>query len=208
MVQRYKYYSLVGVLVVCFRVQRYDGGDWRCLILALFGSFSAEQRYDAGDADVGVSRDLRQSREIDTNTYTFSVSHNTLLDNLQEIPIQCHGCLLHGGFQFVFAQLALPEDYHLPAVLQKDGVVLSVAFTVAGYLRLPERGVALWHPELAATFVSMPETSVDEYSRSVSPHHYVRFAGHAPHIQSVPVSVRPQPPPHRHFRLRRLAAYP
>ena len=40
-----------------------------------------------------------------------------LLNNLQEILIQCQRNGLHGVLYFVFGQFALPNDYYLPAVL-------------------------------------------------------------------------------------------
>lgn len=50
------------------------------------------------------------------------------------------------------------------------------------------------------------ETAVDEYRRSVLAYHDIRLAGHTLDIQSVPVSVCPQPFPHRHFGLCTPAA--
>ena len=55
--------------------------------------------------------------------------------------IQGDGNLLHGGIQFLFGQVALPDDDYLPAGLHQFVVVLSVPFAVAGYLGLPEVGV-------------------------------------------------------------------
>ena len=52
----------------------------------------------------------------------------------------------------------------------------------------------------------VPETAVDENSRSVFAHDDVRLAGHALDIEPVAVSVRPQPSANGHFRFGCLAA--
>ena len=86
-------------------------------------------------------------------------------------------------------------------------VVLSIPFAVAVYLRLPEGGVGLGQYELSASLMPVPETAVDEDSRSVFAHDDVRLAGHALDIEPVAVSVRPQPFPDRYLRFGRLAMY-
>ena len=114
-----------------------------------------------------------------------------LLYDVDIVFIQRDCCLLHGVFDTLCRQLAFPEHYHQPAVLQKDVMVPPVTFAVARYLLLPERGIALGHHKLTASLVSVPKAAVDEYRRSVPPHHDIRLARYAFHIQSVPVPVRP-----------------
>ena len=128
-----------------------------------------------------------------------------VLQQAEIIGIKCNGCLLHGGVEFVFGQVARPDDDDLPAGLNQSVIVLLVPFAVAGYLGLPKGGVGFRQYELFATFMPVPETAVDKDSRSVLAHHYVRLAGHALDIEPVPVSVRPQPFPDRYLRLGRLA---
>ena len=128
------------------------------------------------------------------------------LQDVQKFFVQGDSYGLHGGFQFVVGEVARPDDDYLPSGVKQQLVVPSVPFAVAVYLRLPESGVGLWMYKLLASLMSVPETAVDENRRSVSAHHYIRLAGHALDIEPVAVSVRPQPSPHRHFRLGRLAA--
>ena len=123
------------------------------------------------------------------------------------MAVEGDGYLLHGGFCFVFGEVACPDDDYLPSGVKQQLVVPSVPFAVAVDFRLPEGGVGLGQYELSASLMSVPETAVDENRRSVSAHHYVRLARHALDIEPVPVSVRPQPFPDRYLRLRRLAAY-
>ena len=52
----------------------------------------------------------------------------------------------------------------------------------------------------------MPEAAVHEDSRAVRPHHDVRFAGHALHVQAVAVAVVPQPAAHLQLGFRVPAA--
>ena len=120
--------------------------------------------------------------------------------------VQRDGDLLHSGFDLVFGQAARPQCNHLPAVGAEQFFVLPVTFTVAVNLRLPERRIGFRQYELPAAFVPMPKTPINEYRRSVLAHHNVRFARHAPDIQPIPVSVCPQPFPHRHFGLCTPAA--
>ena len=143
---------------------------------------------------------------------------------------------MHSGFQFVFGQVARPDDYYLPTGIHQFIVVPLVAFAVTVNLGLPEGGVGLGQYKLFASLVNKEfyvrsansraaltpqnvhctflrcgltassETAVDENSRSVSAHHYVRLARHALDIEPVTVAVRPEPFPDQNLRLGRLAA--
>ena len=123
------------------------------------------------------------------------------------MAVEGDGYLLHGGFCFVFGEVACPDDDYLPSGVKQQLVVPSVPFAVAVDFRLPEGGVGLGQYELSASFMPVPETAVDKDRRSVLAHDDVRFARHALDIEPVPVSVRPKPFPDRYLRLCRLAAY-
>ena len=120
--------------------------------------------------------------------------------------VERNGNLLHSGFESVFGQAARPQCNHLPAVGTEQFFVLPVPFAVAVNLRLPERRIGFGQNELPAAFVPVPKTAVDEYRRSVLAHHDVRLTRYALDIQPVPVSVCPQPFPHRQFGLCTPAA--
>ena len=102
-----------------------------------------------------------------------------VLQQAEIIGIECNGCLLHGGVEFVFGQVASPDNDDLPAGLNQSVIVLLVSFAVTGYLGLPKGGVGFRQYELLATFVSMPETSVYKDSCPVFAHDDIRFAGNA-----------------------------
>ena len=102
-----------------------------------------------------------------------------VLQQTEIIGIKCNGCLLHGGVEFVFGQVASPDDDDLPTGLNQSVIVLLVPFAVAGYLGLPKGGVGLGEYKLLATFVSMPEAAVDEDSCPVLAHDDIRLARHA-----------------------------
>ena len=51
------------------------------------------------------------------------------------------------------------------------------------------------------------ETAINEDSRSILAHDYIRLSKYTLDVQSVAISMRPQPSPYNHFRLRGLAAY-
>ena len=111
------------------------------------------------------------------------------------MAVEGDGYLLHGGFCFVFGEVACPDDDYLPSGVKQQLVVPSVTFAVTGYLVLPECRIGLGQYELSASFMPVPETAVDKDRRSVLAHDDVRFARHALDIEPVPVSVRPQPFP-------------
>lgn len=121
--------------------------------------------------------------------------------------VQRDGNLLHSGFESVFGQVARPQRNHLPAVGAEHFFVPPVPFTITVNLCLPERRVCFRQYKQPAPLVSVPETAVDEYRRSVLAHHDIRLARHTLDIQPVPVSVCPQPFPHRHFGHCPPAAY-
>ena len=133
-------------------------------------------------------------------------SVSRVLQQAEIIGIKCNGCLLHGGVEFVFGQVASPDDDDLPAGLNQSVIVFLVPFAVAGYLGLPESGVGFRQYELLATFMSVPETAVDKDSCPVLAHYDVRLSRNTFDVESVSVPVRPQPFPNQYLRLGCLAA--
>jgi len=129
------------------------------------------------------------------------------LQDVQKVFVQGDSYGLHGGFQFVFGEVARPDDYYLPAGIHQFVVNPCIPSSIPFYLVLPESGVGLWQDELLATLVTVPETTVDEDSRSVFAHDDIRLARHTLDVQPVSISMCPQPFPHRYFRLGRFAAY-
>lgn len=123
----------------------------------------------------------------------------------QQIAVECDRHLLHGVFSFLFCQVARPYHNNLPTCLHQKAVVPLVTFTVAVNFRLPESRVGLRHHKLAASFMSVPKATIDKDSRPVSAHHDIRLSRHTPDVESVSVSVCPQPFPDQQFRFRRLA---
>lgn len=116
---------------------------------------------------------------------------HVLPHDVQQIPVEGDGDGLHSVFQFVFGQVALPDNNNLPAVLQQNVIILLVTPSVVLYFCPPKVGIGFRHYKLGAAFVSMPETTVDEDGCSVATHHNVRFAGDASDIEAITVSVRP-----------------
>lgn len=123
----------------------------------------------------------------------------------QQITVECNHHLLHSVFYFPFCQAARPYHNHLPPCLHQKIVVPLVTFAVAVNFRLPESRVGLRHHKLTASFMPMPEATVDKDSRPVFAHHDIRLSRHTPDVEPVPVSMCPQPFPDQQFRLRRLA---
>jgi hypothetical protein len=64
-----------------------------------------------------------------------------------------------------------------------------ITFAVAGYLCLPETGIGFGQHKLLAAFVTVPETTVDEYCRSVFAHDDVRLSRYTLDIQAISVSM-------------------
>ena len=85
-------------------------------------------------------------------------------------------------------------------------VVPLVTCTVVLYLVLPEIGVGFRQNELFTPFVPMPKTAVDKDSCSVFTHYDIRFAWYTLDVQTISVSVCPQPFPNQYLRFGRLAA--
>ena len=111
-----------------------------------------------------------------------------VLQNVQQIIVQGNGYLLHRVFKFAFGQLALPKNDYLPACIGQCVTVLLVPSSVVFNLVQPELRVGLGQDKQLAALVPVPETSVDEYRRSVFPHHNVWLPRHTFHVQPVPVS--------------------
>ena len=128
---------------------------------------------------------------------------------------------MHGGFKFVFGQVACPNDDDLPAGVHQFVVVPFIPGSIPFYLVLPEGRVGFRQNKLLASFINKEfyvysansrgvltphtihwmlfryacsassETSVDKDCRSVLAHNNIRLAGHAFDIEAVAVSVRP-----------------
>ena len=81
----------------------------------------------------------------------------------------------------------------------------DIALFVAFYFLFPERGVALGHYKVTATFVAVPETAVDEYDGAVLAQYYVGGAGQAFDIYAVTVAVGVQVTAHNQLGLGVLA---
>ena len=125
----------------------------------------------------------------------------------QIVVIQRDCNRLHGGFQFVLGQVALPNDEHLPTVVDEDVVVLPVTFAIASNLCSPKVSVAFRHYKLGAAFVSVPETSVNKDCCTIFAHYDVRLTWDTLYVQSVPIPMCPQPPTNQHLRFGCLVAY-
>ncbi len=93
----------------------------------------------------------------------------------------------------------------MPAETAQLDAFFDVALFVAFYFLFPERGVALGHYKVAAAFVAVPETAVDEDDGAVFAQHYVGGAGQALDIYAVTVAVGVQVTAHDHLGLGVLA---
>ena len=120
--------------------------------------------------------------------------------------IQGYSDLLHSGIQFLFGQVALPDDDDLPTGEHQFIIDPCVPSSILLYLGLPELCIGFRQYKQLASLVTVPETAVNKDSRSVLAHDDVRLAGHALDIEPVAVSVRPQPFPNQYLRFGRLAA--
>ena len=88
------------------------------------------------------------------------------------------------GFEF-----ALPDDDCVPAEVAQLDAFFYVALFVAFYLLFPKCGVALGHYKVLASFVAVPEASVDEYYGAVFAQYNIGCAGQAFDIYPVAVAV-------------------
>jgi len=77
----------------------------------------------------------------------------------------------------ILFQLALPDGDAVPSHLGELLLLFTVSFLVASNLLLPEVGVGLWHDKVFASFMAMPEATVDEDASAVLPQHEVRMTG-------------------------------
>lgn len=87
-------------------------------------------------------------------------------------------------FDRVF-QRVLPNSGHTPAKSPECPRVSPVAINIAQEFPLPELFVGPRGSGIAATFVPMPEASVDEYHRPVLWEHKVRRAGQLSDMKSI-----------------------
>ena len=93
----------------------------------------------------------------------------------------------------------------MPAEVAQLDAFFDVALFVAFYFLFPEWGVALGHYKVAAAFVAVPETAVDEDDGAVFAQYYVGGAGQALDIYAVAVAVGMQVAAHNHLGLGVLA---
>lgn len=93
----------------------------------------------------------------------------------------------------------------MPAEAAQLDAFLDIALFVAFYFLFPEWGVALGHYKVAAAFVAVPETAVDEDEGAVLAQHYVGGAGQAFDIYAVTVAVGVQVTAHNQLGLGVLA---
>ena len=94
----------------------------------------------------------------------------------------------------------------MPTGIDQGVVVLLVTYTIVLYFVLPELCIGFGKDKLLATLMSMPETAINEDSRSVFAHDYIRLSGYTLDVQAISISMRPQPFPHKNFRLGCLTA--
>ena len=98
-------------------------------------------------------------------------------------------CILKGGecLEAVFGfQFAFPQRDAMPPHLGKSGFLLVVALFVPCDFLLPEFSVGLGHGEILASFVPMPEATVDENACAVFPHHDIRMPRQTPMVEPIP----------------------
>lgn len=112
--------------------------------------------------------------------------------SLIEIASTGHCSCVRSAGRGTHRRLKEPCQNQIPAQRTKYVIVPLVALTIALYFVLPELRIGFGQYILLTTFVSMPETAVDEYSRSIFAHDYIRFTRNTLDILSIPVSMHPQ----------------
>ena len=117
---------------------------------------------------------------------------------------------MHGGFKFVFGQVACPNDDDLPAGVHQFVVVLFIPGSIPFYLVLPEGRVGFRQYELSASLINKEFYVYSANSRGVlTPHtiHWMlfRYACSASSETSVDKDCR-SVLAHNNIRLRRFAA--
>ena len=93
----------------------------------------------------------------------------------------------------------------MPAEVAQLDAFFDIALFVAFYFLFPERGVALGHYKVLASFVPVPEAAVDEDDGAVLAQHYVGGAGQALDIYAVAVAMGVQVTAHDQLGLGVLA---
>ena len=87
----------------------------------------------------------------------------------------------------------------MPAEAAQLDAFFDIALFVAFYFLFPERGVALGHYKVLASFVTVPEAAVDEDDGAVLAQHYVGGAGQALDVYAVAVAMGVQVTSHNQF---------
>lgn len=113
------------------------------------------------------------------------------------------------GFKCLVAdrwfQFTLPYSDRMPAHRSKFLLYCRVTLFVASYLGLPEVNIRFWHDKIAAAFVTVPETTIDEDTGTVLAQHHIGFARKQRMVQTVSEAVVPKIPADYHFGFRILA---
>lgn len=133
---------------------------------------------------------------------------------MQEKPVK----LIHKGQQsslthFRF-QLALPYRNTMPPHSRQLALHLTVTLLVPSYLINPELCVRPWYPATFRTLhyelwimhcdlrmVTVPETSINEYTRLILPQHHIRLPRQPRMVKTIAETMRPQEVSHYHLRL-------
>ncbi|GEM_PF-2553663 len=125
---------------------------------------------EAVDRDSGACRS-GSARNL-TNHQNVLVPMQPLLDTLR--------CALDRVLQG-----ALPDDSHAPAKSVKHLSMAGVTSNILLEFLPPEVGIGLGIGRVAAAFMSVPKTTVDEYHRPVLWKHEIGAAGQRRHMKSV-----------------------
>ena len=84
---------------------------------------------------------------------------------------------------------------------------VDVALFVASDFLFPKVGVGLGHLEAVATFVSMPEATVDEDDCAVFAQHDVGMTGESGMVEAIAEAAGKEILAHQYLRARSLALY-
>lgn len=80
-------------------------------------------------------------------------------------------------------------------------LLFTVSLLVASDFLLPEVGVGLWHLEVFASLMAMPEAAIDEDASAVLPQHKVRMTRETWVIQAIAETTAPEIVSHKQLWL-------
>ena len=103
-----------------------------------------------------------------------------------------------------FLDFAFPDDNHMPACLLQGGLLFLIAFNVALEFLRPEFHVGFRHCGDFATFMAMPEATIDENYRMPFGQNNIGMSGQFRRMEAVAKAQRMQMMTHDQFRLRVL----